>query len=205
MRQRLIALSRRLAYTRSDMRNLIAIALCSLVSLLAAPQSARADNFVDAHYDASSDELVVTLRYSGTNPDHNFSLQWGACTDATDHSGVSRIDATMEDDQWRDAARELFTKTVRVSLAPLACRPAVRDPTHCAALLLHLEHSGRAPALAAAFLLHQVLHQIDQFIAALERLQVDPILAVHDDAGRARHLHRSDLGVRRFHFVIHGK
>jgi hypothetical protein len=107
------------------MRNLSAIALCSIISLLALPQRLLADNFVDAHYDGSTDELVITMRYSGTNPDHNFSLQWGGCTDSTDNSGVQRIDATIEDDQWRDAARELFTKTIRVSLAPLACRPAV--------------------------------------------------------------------------------
>jgi hypothetical protein len=107
------------------MRTLIAIALCSILGALALPPGAFADNFVDARYDPSTDELVVTMRYSGTNPDHNFSVQWGACTDSSDDSGVQRIDATIEDDQWRDAARELFTKTIRVGLAQLACRPAV--------------------------------------------------------------------------------
>jgi hypothetical protein len=114
-----------LAYTAVEMRSLIAIALCSILGAFAVPPGAFADNFADAHYDAATDELVVTMRYSGTNPDHNFSVQWGACTDSNDDSGVPRVDATIEDDQWRDAARELFKKTIRVSLAQLACRPAV--------------------------------------------------------------------------------
>ena len=107
------------------MRNLLAIALCSILGTFAAPQNSTADNFVDAHYDAATDELVVTMRYSGTNPDHNFNVQWGACSEAGDDSGVQKIDATIDDDQWRDAARELFTKTIRVSLGSLSCRPVM--------------------------------------------------------------------------------
>ena len=125
MRNPPIASRHRLAYTAIEMRSLIAIGLCSVLGALAVPSGAFADNFADAHYDASTDELVVTMRYSGTNPDHNFSVQWGACTDSNDDSGVQRVDATIEDDQWRDAARELFKKTIRVSLAQLACRPVV--------------------------------------------------------------------------------
>ena len=125
MRNRLIALRRALAYTAADMGRFIAIALCFILGMLEVPQHALADNFADVHYDATSDELVVTMRYSGTNPDHNFSVQWGACGDAGDNSGVQRVDATIEDDQWRDAARELFSKTIHVSLGQLACRPAV--------------------------------------------------------------------------------
>jgi hypothetical protein len=86
---------------------------------------AVADNFADVHYDASTDDLVVTMRYRGTNPDHNFNVQWGMCTDFTDNPGVHRIDATIEDDQWKDPAREPFKKTIRVSLGQLTCRPAV--------------------------------------------------------------------------------
>lgn len=101
------------------------VALCSILGALATGPSARADNFADAHYEASTDELVVTMRYSGTNPDHNFNVQWGACTEPGDSSGIQRIDATIDDDQWRDAAREVFDKTIRVSLAQLTCRPAL--------------------------------------------------------------------------------
>src|SRR5450432_332754 len=50
------------------MRTLIAIALCSILGALAVQQGALADNFVDARYDPSTDELVVTMRYSGTLP-----------------------------------------------------------------------------------------------------------------------------------------
>ena len=40
---------------------------------IGANPTARADHFVDARYDAQSDELVVTMRYKGTNPNHDHS------------------------------------------------------------------------------------------------------------------------------------
>jgi hypothetical protein len=107
------------------MRKIIAVALCLTLCLFAVPRRAVADNFVEAHYDAATDELVVSLTYTGTNPDHQFNVQWGACADASDNSGVQRVDATIDDDQWRDAARENFQKTIRVSLGQLQCRPAI--------------------------------------------------------------------------------
>jgi hypothetical protein len=93
-------------------------------ALCAASRGGFADNFADAHYDASSDELVVTLRYSGTNPNHNFAIQWGPCSAPNEGSSSNRVDATITDDQWKDAARQPFKKTVRFSVAQLACRPA---------------------------------------------------------------------------------
>lgn len=85
--------------------------------------SARADNFVDAHYDAQTDDLVVTMRYRGTNPDHGFTIRWGRCKPA-DSGADQQISAVVLDDQWNDAARTPFTKTARFSVATLTCRPA---------------------------------------------------------------------------------
>ena len=86
--------------------------------------TARADHFVDARYDAQSDELVVTMRYKGTNPNHDFTATWGRCKHTDRDTKRQQITAVVLDDQWRDAARELFTKTVRLSLADVSCRPA---------------------------------------------------------------------------------
>lgn len=87
------------------------------------PSAAQADNFANVYYDAGKDQLLVTISYRGTNPDHTFSLQWGMCKDSAD--GKTReIAVDVLDSQWQDAARRDFKKTTRFSLADLTCRPA---------------------------------------------------------------------------------
>ncbi|HEY2682232.1 MAG TPA: hypothetical protein VGI93_01875 [Steroidobacteraceae bacterium] len=82
---------------------------------------AFADNFAGVRYDPKTDELVVRMRYRGTNPDHNFTVQWGQCRQ-TDQG--STIDGDVLDDQARDGAHQSFTKTVRFDVSGIACRPA---------------------------------------------------------------------------------
>jgi hypothetical protein len=99
--------------------------VCSLCLLSAtAHPTANADNFASAHYDANTNELVVTLFYRGTNPDHTFRLQWGECKPLGDAGAGSQISADVLDDQWNDAALHNYKQTVRFSLADLRCRPA---------------------------------------------------------------------------------
>ncbi len=83
----------------------------------------RADNFGNAYYDARGDQIVVTMTYRGTNPDHTFSLKWGQCKESADGS-AREIVAEVLDSQWQDAAIQSFKKTTRFSLADLQCRPA---------------------------------------------------------------------------------
>jgi hypothetical protein len=85
--------------------------------------SAHADDFSKVYYDASTDELVVTMIYGGTNPDHAFSLHWGQCKEATD-GNASEVEVEVLDNQWEDPARHDFNKTVRFGLTGLSCRPA---------------------------------------------------------------------------------
>lgn len=96
-----------------------------LISLLVFGLSiaVRADNFASAHYDAKTDELVVTMRYRGTNADHRFTVRWGECKSADSGQG-QQISAVVLDDQWKDRASTSFTKTTRFSLAAVNCRPA---------------------------------------------------------------------------------
>lgn len=96
----------------------ILAAAATLVSL-----EARADNFVRVRYDRQTDRLVVTLVYSGTNPNHSFALKWGPCqASAGDLPGAA---ADVLDNQYDDVAQREFTKTVRFSLAGMPCpRPA---------------------------------------------------------------------------------
>jgi hypothetical protein len=83
----------------------------------------RADNFANVYYDARKDQIVVTMVYRGTNPDHTFSLKWGQCKESAD--GSSReIVAEVLDSQWQDVATQNFKKTTRFSLDDLPCRPA---------------------------------------------------------------------------------
>ena len=83
---------------------------------------AQGDTFSGVYYDARSDELVVTMAYRGTNPDHGFSLKWGSCKTSA-NAGEPEIAAEVLDSQWRDGASQPFKKTIRFSLADLPCRP----------------------------------------------------------------------------------
>ena len=83
----------------------------------------EADNFANVYYDTGKDQLVVTVFYRGTNPDHQFSLKWGQCKQVGDGSG-QEIVAEVLDGQWQDIARQNFKKTTRFSLADLRCRPS---------------------------------------------------------------------------------
>lgn len=86
------------------------------------PPAGHADNFQSVSYDPAADELVVVVAYTGTNPDHQFSVQWGPCID---HGDAGReIAGELLDQQSRDEAKTDFTKTVRLSLADMDCRPA---------------------------------------------------------------------------------
>lgn len=96
------------------------VAFSLLVGVVIVPVTLAA-NFISAFYDARTDELVVTLSYRGTNPDHEFTLHWGDCKAA---HGSQEIAARILDSQWNDRAVEPFTKTVRFGLMNLRCRPA---------------------------------------------------------------------------------
>jgi hypothetical protein len=84
---------------------------------------AVADSFANVRYEASKDQLVVTMLYRGTNPDHTFSLQWGPCKHGPD-GGVHEIEANVLDSQWKDAAQHDYKRLARFSLADVTCRPA---------------------------------------------------------------------------------
>jgi len=97
--------------------------------LSVAPFASRADNFRYVSYDPGTDELVIGVIYQGTNPDHQFSLQWGSCHTLED--GHREIVGDLLDQQSQDAAQTEFRKTLRFSLAHLDCRPAtvtIRTP-----------------------------------------------------------------------------
>jgi hypothetical protein len=83
----------------------------------------HADTFANAYYDAGKDQIVVTMIYRGTNPDHAFSLKWGRCKESPDGS-AREIVAEVLDSQWQDPETHDFTKTTRFSLDNLRCRPA---------------------------------------------------------------------------------
>jgi len=95
----------------------------AILLTLAAP-GLPAASFSSAHYDSRTNELVVTMNYGGSNPDHQFSIQWGQCQPLGDDGAQHQIAAQVLDSQWNDEEHQTFTKTVRFSLAGLNCRPA---------------------------------------------------------------------------------
>jgi len=94
------------------------------VLTLAFGAAVRADTFANVHYDARADEIVATMIYRGTNPNHTFTLKWDTCPAPSDRGEPYEIAAEVLDGQWNDAAVQSFKETVRFSLARLACRPA---------------------------------------------------------------------------------
>ena len=96
------------------------------VALLAtsAALCVQAATFSQAYYDSKTNELVVTIIYGGTNPDHEFSVEWGECGTLGDDGSQHEIAGRVLDSQWGDEEQQTFTKTVRFSLAGLNCRPA---------------------------------------------------------------------------------
>jgi hypothetical protein len=86
--------------------------------------AAQADNFGGVRYDRQRDQLLVTMIYRGTNPNHKFSLRWGECQ-ANQAGDLPGVTAEILDDQFIDPEEQDFRKTVRFSLAGLPCpRPA---------------------------------------------------------------------------------
>lgn len=83
----------------------------------------QADNFFAVLYDAAKDQLVVTMVYRGTNPDHAFSLKWGQCKNVQGKN-MREIAAEVLDSQGQDVARSSFKKTTRFDLSNIPCRPS---------------------------------------------------------------------------------
>jgi hypothetical protein len=101
----------------------LALAAALALIILVTPHAGHADNFRKVTYDPATDELVIVVVYRGTNPDHQFSLKWGPCVDRSDDR--RQIAAELLDQQYQDPAQKEYTKTVRMSLAHMNCRPAV--------------------------------------------------------------------------------
>ena len=93
-------------------------------ALMGPVRPAHADHFAGAHYDAQADVLVVSVHYLGTNPDHEFTVKWGKCRSLASNPEVPQLSGVLADSQWNDAARAPYTKTVRIGLAGMPCRPA---------------------------------------------------------------------------------
>ena len=100
-----------------------ATALGSGLAALLLPLGSHADSFSKAYYDACTDQLVVSMIYSGTNSNHTFTLQWGQCQDVKG-SNLHEVAVQVLDSQWQDEALHPYRKTVRFSLAGIPCRPA---------------------------------------------------------------------------------
>ncbi len=101
------------------------IALLVLIGLAVETLSsaARADDFADVYYSARMDQLVITIAYRGTNPNHTFSLKWGQCKNQTQDGG-GEVAVEVLDSQSQDVEQSDFKKTTRFSLAHIPCRPA---------------------------------------------------------------------------------
>ena len=109
------------------LRNRISLPVIILALTIATATVARADTFGSVHYDAKSNQILVTVHYWGTSSNHHFSVQWGRCRKLHGnlHGPAPRaIDLGILDAQGNDAAKRRYTQLVIVSLAGMSCRPA---------------------------------------------------------------------------------
>ncbi len=106
-------------HRRLSMRKFM-LGLVPLIGSMPFVGTASADNFANVYYDRRTDELVVTMWYRGTNPNHNFSLKWGECQ-AQQAGKLPGVTAQVLDDQWKDLAQHGYKKTTRLSLSALPC------------------------------------------------------------------------------------
>jgi hypothetical protein len=103
-------------------RLLVFVGIGGLLAAGGVVNGVHADTFSGVTYDATHDELIVTMAYRGTNADHSFTLKWGICK--TSASGTeSQLAAEILDSQSQDPARQPFEKTTRFSLSDIPCRP----------------------------------------------------------------------------------
>lgn len=103
------------------LKRLRATAAASFLFCLLSPASALA-TLLDAHYDAGTNRLAVEIAYQGTNPNHQFVLEWGACEKAP--NGSFAAVARVIDSDGHDIAREDYRVWRHFDLSGLSCRPA---------------------------------------------------------------------------------
>lgn len=96
-------------------------ALLGMILLLSS-FTALSMNLIDAIYDATTDELVFTVAYRGSHPDHAFTISWEMCRTMSD--GHREILGIIHDSDPKDPAKAEFKKTERISLKDFPCRPA---------------------------------------------------------------------------------
>lgn len=93
---------------------------CIAAFLYLAP--AVATTVTGLSYDAAKNQLVMTIAYRGTNPDHEFNVQWDACKKLDDER--MQILGLLVDSQPNDRALQEFTKPLRIDLRNFTCRPS---------------------------------------------------------------------------------
>jgi hypothetical protein len=96
--------------------------LLACIAALCYAASAAAIAVLDLTYDAPKDQLVMTIAYRGTNPDHEFRVQWETCAKLDDER--MQILGVLIDDQPNDHARQEFSKPLRIDMRNFSCRPA---------------------------------------------------------------------------------
>ena len=108
-------------------RNWISLPVITLALTITILTVARADTFGPVNYNSKANQILVTIHYWGTNPNHHFSIEWGRCRKLHGqiHGPAPRvINLGILDEQGNDAAKRRYTKLIKVPLAGMPCRPA---------------------------------------------------------------------------------
>jgi hypothetical protein len=98
--------------------------IAAFAALLALTSGVQATNILELRYDEKLDQLVMKVAYRGSHADHHFTLSWDSCSDYGFDDAEHQISAGLIDSDPNDRALQEYTKTVKVSLDSLECRPA---------------------------------------------------------------------------------
>lgn len=95
-----------------DFRACLLIAVA--VAMATANAAVMAATFGAVRYDPNGDQLIVTMIYDGTKPNHHFSIQWGTCRkgEQLDQPAHQTIGVNILDDDHNDAAKKAYTETL---------------------------------------------------------------------------------------------
>jgi hypothetical protein len=109
----------------TTVRRLFVLSALAPLGVLTMSRPASADNLGPVYYDSATNELVVTMLYGGTNPNHKFKLKWEVCQfdDSGRRPPLANVD--ILDDQFNDTEQQQYRIVARFSLADMPCpRPA---------------------------------------------------------------------------------
>jgi len=86
---------------------------------------ASAMAILSAHYEVSTDSLVLEVAYSGSHGNHPFSLIYDVCKPLSNGAAPNQIATRLIDAHYNEVGSLEFKEVVSFDLSQMNCRPSV--------------------------------------------------------------------------------